>query len=114
VGTGVNAPKDFGKIVADRLAGRTRLPFVETDNHFAAQATMDSAVELSGQLKATASSFLKMANDLRWMNSGPIAGLGEISLPSLQPGSSIMPGKVNPVMCEMMMMVSARSWATMR
>jgi fumarate hydratase class II len=108
VGTGVNAPKDFGKIVADRLAGRTRLPFVETDNHFAAQATMDSAVELSGQLKATASSFLKMANDLRWMNSGPIAGLGEIALPSLQPGSSIMPGKVNPVMCEMMMMVSAQ------
>jgi len=108
VGTGVNAPKEFGRIVASRLAGRTKLPFVETDNHFAAQATMDTAVELSGQLKATASSFIKMANDLRWMNSGPIAGLGEISLPSLQPGSSIMPGKVNPVMCEMMMMVSAQ------
>ncbi|MCK9420302.1 MAG: class II fumarate hydratase [Nitrospirae bacterium] len=108
VGTGVNAPKDFGKIVAGRLAGRTKLPFVETDNHFAAQATMDTAVELSGHLKTTASSFMKMANDLRWMNSGPIAGLGEISLPSLQPGSSIMPGKVNPVMCEMMMMVCAQ------
>jgi fumarate hydratase class II len=108
VGTGINAPKDFGKIVANRLAGRTNLPFVETDNHFAAQATMDTAVELSGQLKATASSFMKMANDLRWMNSGPIAGLGEISLPALQPGSSIMPGKVNPVMCEMMMMVCAQ------
>jgi len=108
VGTGVNSPKEFGKIVASRLAGRTGLPFVETANHFAAQATMDTAVELSGQLKATASSFIKMANDLRWMNSGPIAGLGEISLPSLQPGSSIMPGKVNPVMCEMMMMVSAQ------
>ena len=108
VGTGINAPKDFGKIVANRLAGRTKLPFVETDNHFAAQATMDTAVELSGQLKATASSFMKMANDLRWMNSGPIAGLGEISLPALQPGSSIMPGKVNPVMCEMMMMVCAQ------
>jgi len=108
VGTGVNAPKDFGRIVAERLANRTRLPFVETDNHFAAQATMDTAVELSGQLKASASSFMKMANDLRWMNSGPIAGLGEISLPSLQPGSSIMPGKVNPVMCEMMMMVCAQ------
>jgi fumarate hydratase class II len=108
VGTGVNAPKDFGKLVAQRLSGRTRLPFVETDNHFAAQATMDAAVELSGQLKTTASSFMKMANDLRWMNSGPIAGLGEISLPSLQPGSSIMPGKVNPVMCEMMMMVAAQ------
>jgi len=108
VGTGVNAPKDFGRIVAERLAGRTKLPFRETANHFAAQATMDSAVELSGQLKATASSFMKMANDLRWMNSGPIAGLGEISLPALQPGSSIMPGKVNPVMCEMMMMVCAQ------
>jgi len=108
VGTGINAPKEFGRIVASRLAGSTKLPFVETDNHFAAQSTMDSAVELSGQLKTTASSFMKMANDLRWMNSGPIAGLGEISLPSLQPGSSIMPGKVNPVMCEMMMMVCAQ------
>jgi fumarate hydratase class II len=108
VGTGINAPKDFGKIVANRLAGRTKLPFSEADNHFAAQATMDSAVELSGQLKTTASSFIKMANDLRWMNSGPIAGLGEIALPALQPGSSIMPGKVNPVMCEMMMQVSAQ------
>jgi fumarate hydratase class II len=108
VGTGINTTKDFGSIVASRLAGRTHLPFVETDNHFAAQGTMDSAVELSGQLKTTASSFMKMANDLRWMNSGPIAGLGEISLPALQPGSSIMPGKVNPVMCEMMMMVCAQ------
>ena len=108
VGTGINAAKDFGRIVASRLAGRTKLPFVEADNHFAAQAVMDAAVELSGQLKATASSFMKMANDLRWMNSGPIAGLGEVALPSLQPGSSIMPGKVNPVMCEMMMMVAAQ------
>jgi fumarate hydratase class II len=108
VGTGVNAPKDFGRIMAGRLAGRTGLPFTETDNHFAAQATMDAATELSGQLKTTASSFMKMANDLRWMNSGPAAGLGEISLPALQPGSSIMPGKVNPVMCEMMMMVCAQ------
>lgn len=108
VGTGINAPKEFGRIAASRLAGRTKLPFREADNHFAAQAVMDSAVELSGQLKATASSFMKMANDLRWMNSGPIAGLGEIALPSLQPGSSIMPGKVNPVMCEMMMMVCAQ------
>jgi fumarate hydratase class II len=108
VGTGINAPAEFGKIVASRLAGRTKLPFAETDNHFAAQAVMDTATELSAQLKTTASSFMKMANDLRWMNSGPIAGLGEISLPSLQPGSSIMPGKVNPVMCEMMMMAAAQ------
>jgi fumarate hydratase class II len=108
VGTGVNAPKEFGKIMASRLAGRTGLPFVEAENHFAAQSVMDTAVELSGQLKTAASSFIKMANDLRWMNSGPLAGLGEISLPALQPGSSIMPGKVNPVMCEMLMMVSAQ------
>jgi fumarate hydratase class II len=108
VGTGINAPKEFGKIVAGRLAGRTKCPFVETSNHFAAQATMDTAVELSGHLKTAASSFMKMANDLRWMNSGPINGLGEISLPTLQPGSSIMPGKVNPVMCEVMMMAAAQ------
>jgi fumarate hydratase class II len=105
VGTGVNAPKEFGAIVAGRLAGRTGLPFQEAKDHFAAQAVMDTVVELSGHLKATASSLMKIANDLRWMNSGPIAGLGEISLPSLQPGSSIMPGKVNPVICESVMMV---------
>jgi fumarate hydratase class II len=108
IGTGINAPAEFGRIVAARLAGRLQIPFTEADNHFAAQAVMDAAVELSGQLKTTASSFLKMANDLRWLNSGPLAGLGEIALPSLQPGSSIMPGKVNPVMCEMMMMVSSQ------
>ncbi len=108
VGTGVNAPKDFGRLVASRLAGRTKIPFIETDNHFAAQATMDTAVELSGHLKTAASSFMKMANDLRWMNSGPVAGLGEIALPALQPGSSIMPGKVNPVSCEAVMMTCAQ------
>jgi fumarate hydratase class II len=108
VGTGVNAHPEFGKQVAADLAKRTKLPFQETGNHFAAQAAMDTAVELSGQLKTAASSLMKIANDLRWMNSGPIAGLGEISLPALQPGSSIMPGKVNPVMCEMMMMVCAQ------
>ncbi len=108
VGTGVNAPKDFGRLVASGLAGRTKIPFVETDNHFAAQATMDTAVELSGHLKTAASSFMKMANDLRWMNSGPVAGLGEIALPALQPGSSIMPGKVNPVICEAVMMTCAQ------
>jgi fumarate hydratase class II len=108
VGTGINAPKEFGTIVAGRLAGRTGIPFQEAKNHFAAQAAMDTAVELSGQLKTTASSLMKIANDLRWMNSGPIAGFGEISLPSLQPGSSIMPGKVNPVICEAVMMVCAQ------
>ena len=108
VGTGINTPKEFGSIVASRLAGRTGIPFQETKNHFAAQAVMDSVVELSGHLKTAASSLMKIASDLRWMNSGPIAGLGEISLPSLQPGSSIMPGKVNPVICEAVMMVCAQ------
>lgn len=105
VGTGINAHPEFGGRVAAKLAERTGLPFVETEHHFAAQAAMDTAVELSGHLKATASALMKVANDLRWMNSGPIAGLGEISLPALQPGSSIMPGKINPVICEAMMMV---------
>ena len=108
VGTGINAPAGFGRKIAARLEKRTGIPFREAQDHFAAQATLDTAAELSGQLRTAATSFIKMANDLRWMNSGPLAGLGEISLPPLQPGSSIMPSKVNPVMCEMMMMVSAR------
>ncbi|MCE5230197.1 class II fumarate hydratase [bacterium] len=108
VGTGINAHPKFAGMVAKSLAQKTKLPFTESPNHMAAQASMDSVVEMSGQLKATASAFMKIANDLRWMNSGPIAGLGEIALPSLQPGSSIMPGKVNPVICESMMMVCAQ------
>ncbi len=108
VGTGINTHKDFGKKVAEGIGQRTGIPFVETDNHFAAQSTMDTATELSGHLKTTASSVFKIANDLRWMNSGPIAGLGEITLPPLQPGSSIMPGKVNPVICEATMMACAQ------
>jgi fumarate hydratase class II len=108
VGTGVNAHSDFGRRVADVLAKRTGLPFVETENHFAAQSALDAATELSGQLKTTASALMKVANDLRWMNSGPMAGLGEIVMPVLQPGSSIMPGKINPVICEAVMMVCAQ------
>jgi fumarate hydratase class II len=108
VGTGINADPRFAGMVAAKLSGRTGLPFVESDNHFAAQATMDTATELSGHLKTTASALMKVANDLRWMNSGPIAGLAEITLTSLQPGSSIMPGKINPVICEAMMMVAAQ------
>jgi fumarate hydratase class II len=104
VGTGLNAYPDFGALVAARLAGRTQCPFTETDNHFAAQSSMETATELSGHLKTAASSFMKIANDLRMMNSGPLSGLGEISLPALQPGSSIMPGKINPVICESLMM----------
>lgn len=104
VGTGVNAPKDFGRLMAERLSRMSGLPLSEAQNHFAAQSSMDPAAELSGQLKTAATALIKIANDLRWMNSGPISGLGEISLPALQPGSSIMPGKVNPVICEAVMM----------
>ncbi|MDQ7030951.1 MAG: class II fumarate hydratase [Ardenticatenia bacterium] len=108
VGTGINAHPEFGRRVAAKLAEWTGLPFTEARNHFAAQAAMDTATELSGHLKTTASALMKVANDLRWMNSGPIAGLGEIVLPALQPGSSIMPGKINPVICESVMMVCAQ------
>jgi len=108
VGTGVNAHREMPGLAITRLQEATGLPLVEADDHFAAQGSMDTAVELSGQLKTLATALMKIANDIRWLNSGPIAGLGEISLPSLQPGSSIMPGKVNPVICESVMMASAR------
>ncbi|MGH2535543.1 MAG: class II fumarate hydratase [Thermomicrobiales bacterium] len=108
VGTGINAHPEFGGRVAARLAERTGLPFVEAENHFAAQASQDTAAELSGQLKAYAVGLMKIANDLRLMNSGPQAGYAEIVLPALQPGSSIMPGKINPVICEATMMVCAQ------
>jgi fumarate hydratase, class II len=108
VGTGINAHPEFGARVAARISLMTGWPFVESPNHFASQSAQDSAVELSGQLKALAIALLKIANDLRWMNSGPQAGLGEIVLPALQPGSSIMPGKINPVIPESVMMVAAQ------
>ncbi|MGI8476251.1 MAG: class II fumarate hydratase [Thermomicrobiales bacterium] len=108
VGTGLNAHPDYAAAVAASLAASTGAPFVETDDHFSAQATQDTAVELSGQLKAYAAGLMKIANDLRWMNSGPLAGLAEIALPALQPGSSIMPGKINPVIPEATMMVCAQ------
>jgi fumarate hydratase class II len=108
VGSGINAHPEFGRRFAETMTKLTGHPFSEAENHFAAQASLDSTVELSGQMKTTATAMMKIANDLRWMNSGPIAGLGEIALPALQPGSSIMPGKVNPVICEAMMMVCAQ------
>ncbi|MCC6395022.1 MAG: aspartate ammonia-lyase, partial [Bryobacterales bacterium] len=108
VGTGVNTHPRFGAAVAARLASITGLPFTTAPNYFAAISGMDTAVELSGHLKTTAAPLMKIANDLRWMNSGPLSGLGEISLPALQPGSSIMPGKVNPVIPEAVAMVCAR------
>ncbi len=108
VGTGINTHPEFGKRVAAILSEMTGLPFREAENHFEAQAAQDAAVELSGQLKTVAASLMKFANDMRWMNSGPIAGLAEIKLPALQPGSSIMPGKVNPVIAEAVRMVAAQ------
>ena len=108
VGTGLNAHPEYGAGVAAALARRTGLPFVEAADHVAAQASQDTSVELSGQLKAYSVALMKIANDLRLMNSGPLAGIGEITLPALQPGSSIMPGKINPVIPEAVMMVAAQ------
>jgi fumarate hydratase, class II len=108
VGTGINAHPDFGKNVTAYLAANSGIKFTQKDSNFEGLSTQDAAVEMSGQLKTLAVSLMKIANDLRWMNSGPLAGLGEISLPSLQPGSSIMPGKVNPVIPESVCMVCAQ------
>jgi len=108
VGTGINTHADFGRRFCEELAALTGVAFVPAENYFEALAAQDTAVELSGQLKVVAVSLIKIANDLRWMNSGPLAGLGEIALPALQPGSSIMPGKVNPVIPEATMMVGAQ------
>jgi fumarate hydratase class II len=108
VGTGVNTHPEFGARVAARLAARTGLPLVPAPDYFASMSSQDTAVELSGHLKTAAVALMKIANDLRWMNSGPVSGLGEIRLPALQPGSSIMPGKVNPVIPEAVAMVCAR------
>ncbi len=108
VGTGVNTHPEFGPRVSKRLASRTGVFFRDMYNYFEGLSSQDAAVEMSGQLKTVAVSLMKIANDLRWMNSGPLAGLAEISLPALQPGSSIMPGKVNPVIPEAMMMICAQ------
>ncbi|PRZ40989.1 fumarase class II [Antricoccus suffuscus] len=108
VGTGINTPKGFSGAVIAELAAATGLPLTEARNHFEAQGARDSLVELSGQMKTIAVGLTKISNDIRWMGSGPRAGLGEISLTDLQPGSSIMPGKVNPVLCEAMIMVCAQ------
>jgi fumarate hydratase, class II len=108
VGTGVNAHPEFAASVCSELQQLTGIAFHSSRNYFEALSTQDAAVELSGQLKVLAVSLMKIANDLRWMNSGPLAGLGEITLPALQPGSSIMPGKVNPVIPEAVCMVAAQ------
>ena len=108
VGTGINSPPGFGARVIAAVAAETGLPLTEARDHFEAQGARDGLVELSGQLRTVAVSLTKIANDLRWMGSGPRAGLGEIHLPDLQPGSSIMPGKVNPVLPEATLMVCAQ------
>jgi fumarate hydratase, class II len=108
VGTGINADARLGPLVCKELDRITRVKFSSAANFFEGLSAQDAAVELSGQLKTLAVSLMKIANDLRWMNSGPLAGLGEIELPALQPGSSIMPGKVNPVMPEATAMVCAQ------
>ncbi|GAB3948511.1 class II fumarate hydratase [Kribbella albertanoniae] len=108
VGTGINTPPGFAAAVIVELNRRTGLELTEAEDHFEAQGARDGLVELSGQLKTIAVSLTKICNDLRWMGSGPRAGLGEIALPDLQPGSSIMPGKVNPVICEATLMVAAQ------
>jgi len=108
VGTGINADAELGPRVAAELTKMTGVRFESADDYFEGISSQDAAVELSGQLKTLACSLMKISNDLRWMNSGPLAGLGEIELPALQPGSSIMPGKVNPVIPEAMAMVCAQ------
>lgn len=108
VGTGINTPAGFSSRVIELLAAETGLPITEARNHFEAQANRDGLVEASGQLRGIAYSYMKINNDLRWMGSGPNTGLGEIAIPDLQPGSSIMPGKVNPVICEAAIQVAAQ------
>src|SRR6267143_4881507 len=109
VGTGLNRHPDFPAKVMRHLHQRTGIEFFEARNHFEGQGGKDAVVEASGQLKTIATSLFKIANDIRWLGSGPRCGIGEIQLPATQPGSSIMPGKVNPVMCESLMMVCAQA-----
>jgi fumarate hydratase, class II len=108
VGTGINTHPEFGGRVAATLARETGLPFVEAENHFEANAQRDGLVECHGQLRAIATTLFNVANNIRWLGSGPRCGFYEVKLPDRQPGSSIMPGKVNPVMCESLMQVAAR------
>jgi fumarate hydratase class II len=108
VGTGINTHEEFGSRIAKELTKFSGIDFKEAENHFEAQASQDASVEVSGALKTLAVSLSKIANDIRWLGSGPRTGLGEIILPSVQPGSSIMPGKVNPVICEAMIQTSAQ------
>ncbi len=107
VGTGINSHPEFGKRMAAAISKKSGIEFVEAANHFEAQAAKDAVVEASGLVRTIAVSLTKIANDIRWLGSGPRCGIGEVRIPETQPGSSIMPGKVNPVMCEMVMQASA-------
>jgi len=108
VGTGINTHKEFGKLMAAEISNYTTADFIETDNHFELQASQDSIIELSGSLKTVSVSLHKIANDIRWLASGPRSGIGELTLPAVQPGSSIMPGKVNPVISESLIQICAK------
>jgi len=108
VGTGINTHPEFGTRVAAELTGTTGIHFREARNHFEAQHAKDGFVEASGVVRTIAVSLTKIANDIRWLGSGPRCGIGELKLPAVQPGSSIMPGKVNPVICEAVMMVACQ------
>jgi fumarate hydratase class II len=108
VGTGMNTHPEFGARVAEGIAAVTGLPFREAPNHCEAQAAQDAAVQMSGTLRTLAIALMKIANDIRWLGSGPRLGLGELELPPVQPGSSIMPGKVNPVIAESLIMACAQ------
>ncbi|PTK55896.1 class II fumarate hydratase, partial [Staphylococcus nepalensis] len=108
VGTGINAHPKFGDMVAANIKENTGYPFVSSENKFHALTAHDEVVQLHGSLKALAADLMKIANDIRWLASGPRAGLAEISIPENEPGSSIMPGKVNPTQCEMLTMVSVQ------
>jgi fumarate hydratase class II len=108
VGTGINTHPEFASRVIALVSAELDLDFIEAENHFEAQAAKDAAVNAAGALNTIATSFFKIADDIRWLASGPTSGISEILIPAVQPGSSIMPGKVNPVMCEAMMMVAAR------
>ncbi len=108
VGTGINTHEKFGATIAQEISKYTKYDFAESENHFESQATQDSIVEFSGSLKTLSVSLHKIANDIRWLASGPRSGIGELTLPAVQPGSSIMPGKVNPVICESLIQVCAK------
>jgi fumarate hydratase class II len=108
VGTGLNTPKGFADLAAKTIADLTQLPFVSAPNKFEALSAHDAIVQMSGTLKTLAASLFKIANDIRWSASGPRCGIGELTLPENEPGSSIMPGKVNPTQCEAMTMVAVQ------